>query len=444
MFKHAILCAALCSPIYAHAVTEASTTGDTEQLRKLRDEVQQMEDRLQRAEAAAQQAKDAAAQASRPAAAANAFNPAIALILDGTYARLRQDPALPATGFATSPNNNGHTKGFSLGETELSAMASIDPMFRGVGTFSLLPTGGLAVENAFVQTTALGSGFGLKFGRYFSGLGYLNEQHAHAWDFVDQPLVYVTFWDNQLADDGVQLKWLAPANTFVELGAELGNGRGFPGTSPQTNGASAKVLFMHVGDDVGISNSWRAGISWHQTRQSNWVSTGVPDLLGTPGGATESFSGDARTTGADFVWKHAPEGNATITNFKLQGEYFMRRQSGLLAYSLLATTTDSYAVTQTGWYVQAVYQFVPMWRAGVRYDRLDAGTAQVGALNAANVISNYGYAPTRKTIMLDYSPTEFSRVRVQAARDNSRQGLADNQLFVQYIMSMGAHGAHQF
>ena len=157
---------------------------------------------------------------------------------------------------------------------------------------------------------------------------------------------------------------------------------------------------------------------------------------------TESFNGSVRTAGLDFVWKYAPDGNATVTNFKLQGEYFRRTQDGLLTYNLLAT--DRYAVTQSGWYVQGVYQFMPMWRAGLRYDRLDSGNAQVGPLLASSVIAHYGYAPMRTTLMVDYSPSEFSRLRLQLARDNSRQGLPDNQVFLQYIMSLGAHGAHQF
>ena len=46
--------------------------------------------------------------------------------------------------------------------------------------------------------------------------------------------------------------------------------------------------------------------------------------------------------------------------------------------------------------------------------------------------------------MFDYSPSEFSRLRLQLAQDNSREGLSDNQFFVQYVMSLGAHGAHNF
>jgi hypothetical protein len=46
--------------------------------------------------------------------------------------------------------------------------------------------------------------------------------------------------------------------------------------------------------------------------------------------------------------------------------------------------------------------------------------------------------------MVDYSLSEFSRMRVQFARDKSRQDVTDNQAFVQYQMSLGAHGAHTF
>ena len=53
--------------------------------------------------------------------------------------------------------------------------------------------------------------------------------------------------------------------------------------------------------------------------------------------------------------------------------------------------------------------------------------------------------PTRHSAMLDWSPTEFSRLRLQLARDKSRaDSPADNQVLLQYIASLGAHGAHRF
>ena len=380
--------------------------------------------------------------AAATGSAENAFNPAFSLILSGTYASLRQDPALPATGFAMNPNP-GHEQGFTLGESEMGISANIDPQFRGVATLALDPAGGVSVENAFVQTTALGNGFNLKFGRFFSGLGYLNEVHAHAWDFVDQPLVYAALWENQLAEDGVQFKWLAPTETFIELGAEVGKGRGFPGTDRAKNGSGAGVVFAHIGGDIGIEQSWRAGASLHRTRAVDRESANVPDLSGNP--VTNLFSGDSNTAGLDFVWKYAPNGNISERYLKVQGEYFRRKESGDLTYDTAgANSTDTFSVTQSGFYLQSVYQFMPRWRIGGRYDRLDPGVAQVGALNAGNVISDYAFTPTRTTLMLDYSPSEFSRLRVQLANDQSRQGLADTQFFVQYIMSLGAHGAHSY
>jgi hypothetical protein len=432
----AVVAVLLGNPLSASAASDADVQALREQVQHLEQRISQQPDSSQSAPAAA-------------AGGEGAFNPAISLILDGTYGNLQQDPAIPATGFAMNPNPL-HEQGFNLGESELGISANIDPQFRGVATFALDPAGGISVENAFVQASSLGNGFNLKFGRYFSGLGYLNEQHAHAWDFADQPLVYATLWDTQLAEDGLQLKWLAPTDIFIEVGGELGRGRGFPGSDRTKNGAGSGVLFAHFGDDIGIEHSWRAGASLYQTHAADRVSEGVPDLPATPNGVSNSFSGDSQTGGLDFVWKYAPNGNTANRYVKVQGEYFRRTETGDLTYDIGSPPaaggpiTDSYAVTQSGWYLQSVAQFMPHWRAGLRYDRLDPGIATVGAANAANVISDYGYTPRRTTLMVDYSPSEFSRLRLQLALDESRQGLADKQVFVQYIMSLGAHGAHQY
>lgn len=429
MFKYTFLLMALAMPVYACAASD-------NELQSIREQLQLMEKRLQQTES--NNANGSATKSTQPATSDNAFNPAVSLILAGTYTSLSQNPDIPITGFAMSPNNHGYSRSFSLGESELGISANIDPQFRGVATFAILPEGGSSVENAFVQTSSLGNGLNLKMGRFFSALGYLNEQHAHAWDFVDQPLVYRTFWDNQLGEDGLQLKWLATSDTFIELGAEVGRGRGYPGSDRQdNNGAGAETLFAHIGDDFDASNSWRAGASWYQTMRVNAASEAF--------GVSNSFSGDSKTGGLDFVWKYAPNGNTSVTSLKLQGEYFRRTENGLLTYDIATpNTTDSYSVTQSGWYVQGVYQFMPRWRTGLRYDQLNSGTAEVGSAIAANVTSNYAFTPTRSTLMFDYSPSEFSRLRLQLAQDKSREGLNDSQLFVQYVMSLGAHGAHQF
>jgi hypothetical protein len=85
---------------------------------------------------------------------------------------------------------------------------------------------------------------------------------------------------------------------------------------------------------------------------------------------------------------------------------------------------------------------MPRWRVGLRTERLDPGTPDYGA-NAAAFAAVAG-RPRKNTLMLDYSASEFSRLRLQLAQDRAREGAADNQLFLQYQMSLGAHGAHGY
>jgi hypothetical protein len=46
--------------------------------------------------------------------------------------------------------------------------------------------------------------------------------------------------------------------------------------------------------------------------------------------------------------------------------------------------------------------------------------------------------------MLDWSPSEFSRLRAQYAWDDARDAATDEQWWLQYVYALGAHGAHKF
>ena len=199
---------------------------------------------------------------------ASAFNPAISVVLAGSYADTSQDPE--DWGIAGFMPNGGEIgpgeRSFSLGESEITFAASVDPFFSAQLTAAIAGEDEIEVEEAFFRTTSLPAGFTAKGGRFFSGFGYLNEVHAHAWDFVDQPLVYQAFFGNQRAQDGVQLKWIAPTDLFIELGAETGNGDAFPGTRRHQNGLNGTTLFAHVGGDLGDTASWRVGGAWIDLR----------------------------------------------------------------------------------------------------------------------------------------------------------------------------------
>ena len=406
--------------------------------------------------------KPAAAQSEpadgrRPAAgSASGFNPEVSLILQGQYKNMKDVPERGITGFWPAGGHNhgdgaiaGVSKrGFSVDQSELVLAANIDPYWRGQAIIAAIDDTA-EVEEAWFQSLGLGHGIGLKGGRFRSGIGYLNEQHPHMWDFADAPLMYRAMFGDEgsYVQDGVQFKWLAPTDTFVELGAEIGRGANFPGTDRNKNGAGSAAAFAHVGGDIGIAHNWRAGLSYLQTkakdREAHFEDIGSVEALG-------KFTGDSATWLADFVWKWAPNGNPKYQNFKFQAEYFDRREKG----DLLCVDTDQggsacgtgvsslYRTRQSGWYAQGIYQFTPNWRAGLRFEQLDSGRRDFGD-NAAYLVVD-SYRPKKASAMIDYSWSEFSRVRLQYAQDKSMAGITDNQVTVQYIMSLGAHGAHKF
>jgi hypothetical protein len=452
----------------AMGVPAAAMANDNAELERIRTEIQQMkqnhEARIQsleaklqeagvaatRAEETAQRAESAAVQASSRPAAANAFNPETSIILDGKYAERKDMDERHLTGFMpVAHEHGGSDRGFSLNHTELVMSANVDHWLRGQANIALLDDE-IELEEAFFETLGLGYGLTVKGGRFRSGIGYQNEMHAHAWDFSDNSLMVDALFGEAHIQDGVQVKWVAPTDLLVELGGEAG--RGAEINNYGNNGAGTVSLFAHVGGDFGASHAWRAGLSWlrakAEAREFEGHDTADVELAG-------DFTGKSRIWIADFVYKWAPNGNAAYTNLKLQGEYFRRTEDGTLNCTAADGSgvsdcdtlggSGAYDSRQSGWYLQGVWQFSPQWRAGLRYDRLNRGSADWQGADIGNVVESLAdYDPRRATAMIDFNPSEFSRFRLQVARDESMPDLDETQWTLQYIMSLGAHGAHRF
>ncbi|MCP4409885.1 MAG: hypothetical protein GY807_19505 [Gammaproteobacteria bacterium] len=425
-----------------------------------------LETRIRDAEQKAEAAESQAASAAQTAVEVNrisaerrsdsAFNPAISLVVQGSATSYSRDPddwTLP--GFQVGGEAGLKPEGLSLTETELTASANVDDWFFAQATIGLHEEEGgteVDLEEAFVDTLSLPAGLGLRIGRFYTETGYLNTKHTHAWDFADAPLTSQAFLGQQYRDDGLRLSWLAPTDTFLELGMETLRGERFPaGGDGSEFFGGAQNYFARVGNDVGPSNSFRVGLSHLRTepkdRQSGHAHGGQVDEI-------FSFAGDSNLTALDFIWKWAPNGDTRNRNFVFQAEYFLRDEEGTVTF-----TDDTgeallpYNGTQQGFYAQGVYQFMPRWRAGLRYDMLwsdnnlrvssnTSGEADDDVLEESGLLA--GHDPWRWTIMADYAHSEFSRLRLQYARDYSRPGDADDQFQLQYIMTLGAHGAHQY
>jgi outer membrane murein-binding lipoprotein Lpp len=402
--------------------------------------IRDLERRLEKTESDAQAAKQAAAQSQAtadaaqasanqppptPPAAQNAFNPAISAVLNGTYGAFSRDPdKAKIPGFALGDEATPGKRGFSLGESEIDVAANVDQAFSAWLALSFDSDNTASVEEAYIQSSSLPYGFTLKAGRFLSGIGYLNDRHAHDWDFVDAPLPYRAMLNNQYGDDGVQLRWIAPTDYFLEFGGELFRGDAFPAGNGSHAGNGARSLFVHAGDDFNESSSWLAGLSYLSTDATNRETGTLPD----------KFSGSDDVGIASLVYKWAPDGNPIERNLILSGEYFNRHERGTFDANSLNTN-------QSGWYLQSVYQFMPRWRAGLRYDELSSKS--LGSEFAGTTLDNMGHTPRRETALLEYDTSEFGRFRLQYNHDQS--DLQNNDEFLlQYTVIVGPHGAHRF
>src|SRR5271157_2277159 len=142
------------------------------------------------------------------------FVPDIAFILDtsGVYRTLGNDTyqKLKMRGFTNGNLNYG----------ELALFEPVDPYFEltGIFTFTLQ---GVDIEEAFINTTFLPYGFGLKAGKFKSSFGRLNSQHEHVWDFSDRPIIHQAVFGTEGLDEvGAQLTWVAPIDTYLLIGGE--------------------------------------------------------------------------------------------------------------------------------------------------------------------------------------------------------------------------------
>lgn len=403
-----------------------------------------LEQRLAVAEQAASQANEPERDSGAPTvplpmagagASQSAFNPAIGVIFQGQAWDYGNDPSAHAIpGFPLGGEAGPLPEGLAIGETELDISANVDDKFTAWLTAPIVVEDGevnVEVEEAWIETTALPAGFSTRFGRFFSGIGYLNSKHSHAWDFADQPLPYQAFLGDQYLDDGVQLRWVAPSDLYVEFGGEVLRGSRYPAAGADNSGFGSYSLFANVGGDIGVSSSWLAGLSYLDAAVLDRRSGDEDDPL--------LFTGDSTLVSAHLVWKWAPNGNWKQKNFILQSEFLWRNEDG--EYTLPGMTALAYDSDQRGWYVQTVYQPVPQWRFGGRIDSLSSD--HPGAAFDATLLAPGSSDPMRYSVMVDWSNSEFSRLRLQYTRDEAALE-NDNQWGLQYIYSIGAHGAHTF
>ena len=459
-------------PPPAHAQSEPDPTAAelAEQIRALKREYEarigSLEAQLSVLESRARDTvpEDASpARTTRPASD-NAFNPAIGVVLNGMISEYSADES-EIPGFPIGHESERPAQGLSLGHSEVAMSGNIDDKFLGNLTLGLGVHPGepveLELEEAYIQTlpgAGLPEGLRIKAGRALWTFGYLNEQHRHGDDFADRPLPYRAFLDTAYNDDGAEFSLVLPTDLYSEIGAGLFRGDDTP-FGGSANGHEARSAYARFGDDFGRDSAWRIGayvLSGEAHERGGAHAHGDEEGDGHEHHEDEHddddhddehehseffsegvFSGNAQLYALDFRSTWAPTGNARERELILQGEYFWRTEKGI--YELAAEgdeevgESEYFDTTSRGWYAQAIYKFLPRWRIGARYSRLLPSSEM-----------ELDHNPTAVAAMVDWTNSEFSRVRLQYTRESLAEDEHDSQIMLQYITSLGAHPAHTF
>ncbi len=332
-------------------------------------------------------------------------------------------------------------QGLQLGHSDLTASGPLGRHLRGhVGAVFETHDGKLekGFEEVFIETTSLPYGLQARAGRFASQIGYLNQQHMHADDFTERPLLYRAFFGGHWNDDGVRLNLTLPTSFYWMVGAEAMRGKKLvEETFDRVKNPGVATLVTKIGDDINRSHSWQLGFSYIKSRREALVEEehdheeeghdGGHDHAGHAHGA--QFSG-RNTYMIDATWKWAPGGNNRDQQVRVSFE--AAQIKGLNRFAKASDKQEANALS-------VVYRFSPSWEVGARSDWLRVRVPHGDHFHSGLL--------REQSVMLAWKPTHMQSLRLQYSRQRNAvefENPSKRTLQLQYVMAFGAHGAHSF
>ena len=187
-------------------------------------------------------------------------------------------------------------------------------MFSGRLTAALAADNRSASRRPGSKRQGLLAGATLRAGRFLSSIGYLNDQHAHTWDFVDAPLAYQAFFGGPYQDRRPAAA-LAGADRPLPR-ARRGDRRGheLPGQRPRPQRRSARRRSSRTSATTSASaRAGALGASFLHTAPAIAPTT-TSNAAGTA--VTNAFTGTSRTWVLDAIYKWAPGGKRAAASLK--------------------------------------------------------------------------------------------------------------------------------
>lgn len=369
------------------------------------------------------------------------------------YLNLSLD-ALIDVGTSTNPDvpslelgdHDPNQRGFSIPNEELFFEGGVDPYFKAVANivFKLDEENETSVEleEVYGLTTSLPWNLQGKVGQYLSEFGRINQQHPHAWDFVDQPLVIGhMFGPEGLRNPGARLSWLLPTPFYSELYGSVQNSQGGTAYSfrneedPPFGRAAIERRVTGLGDMLYVP---RYVASFDLTENQTLV-VGTSAALGPNASGTSTYT---QIVGGDLYWKWKPawqSGGFPFVSFQSEalGRHYKAARGDAAGDDNPPVVLPATTYRDWGFYAQALYGFHRRWVAGLRSDWVSNDCGAAGA--STRCAQRYRLAPN-----LTFYPTEFSKIRLQYNWDHVRDLGNDSSVWLQFELLLGDHAAHKF
>jgi len=345
-------------------------------------------------------------------------------------------------------------RGFTLQQAEISFAGAVDPYFTAAA-YVVATDDEVELEEAFATTTGLPYGLQLEAGYFLTEFGIINPRHAHAWHWVDQPLINSRLFGGEgLRSTGFRLGWLLPTPWFSQL--DWGLQSADPGCCAKS------FLDGDVGGrpSAGHSVNDPTDLIWLARWSNSWdlgpETTSVVGLSGLYGPNSTGGAGETWIYGMDLKLRWRPDDNFRGFPFVEWQTEIMKRDYRADGFVAGATSVDDPAFDQdlasetlddAGGYTQLLWGFRPQWAAGLRFEYAggSGGSVEDGAPVGRDTDPRRDDR-LRISPLLTWWPTHFSRLRLQYNYDDADHLPSDgaHSFWLSLEVQYGRHGAHDY
>ncbi|MCY4523495.1 MAG: TonB-dependent receptor [Halobacteriovoraceae bacterium] len=300
---------------------------------------------------------------------------------------------------------------------EMVFYAPVDHNFNGNLSVAAHDEGGrtfFEIHEMFISSSKIIGRTQFKVGRFFLGIGRLNQIHQHDWPFIQAPKVHETFFGSEgVFDDGVQMSHLLPLGGRY-LNFIWGVTSGYRYGHSHTVGSRPRVPLHYFKMDFFQNFSNIDGLL-----------VGLNYL-----GRTDGIGNKNRITGLDVTakWKKGKK-----LQYMLQSEIWHRYQKNF----------SNVKNEQAGLYIFNQSSISDSLLLGFRLDAYRDFSKRNALTNKKINNIEYGFTPE-----LSWKSSEFTTIKTGVShiftREEGRTIEKDMRFALQFVFIMGSHPAHDF